>query len=280
MKWAPISAGIGIGMVMSLALGGGMGAAQSRSSSAPAERKVSAERETSVRIAPTSMRANSTSIDVGADHWIARGFDVKTLIAEIYDVDVRRIDIRDNQIGDAKYDLSLTLPREVDEADMQRMLEDGLERKLGVTIAPESRTLDVYVLTAPNGPGQALHPHRATAMTLDSAQPASDGAQQIAEDAQQITFLGKDCEGVSSGGITASAGTLGEFRRTLEPGLDRLLIDETGLDGSYDFQIGSYRSQQQLFQLLREQLGIAVTPERRDVTVLTVRPRQELQAAM
>jgi uncharacterized protein (TIGR03435 family) len=109
---------------------------------------------------------------------------------------------------------------------------------------------------------------------------AQDSADETSDDAQQITFLGKDCNGVSSGGITASAETLGEFRRTLEPDLDRLLLDETGLEGSYDFQIGNYRNQQELFQLLREQLGIAVMPERREVSVLTVRPRQELRAAM
>jgi uncharacterized protein (TIGR03435 family) len=222
------------------------------------------------------MGANSTSIDVGGDHWIARGFDLKTLIAQVYDVDVRRVDIADSVAGDAKYDLSLTLPREVDEVAMQRMLEDALERKFGVSIAAESRALEVYVLTAPDGAGAGLHRHRAGGLTLvaqDSADPAS-------EDAEQITFLGKKCEGVSSGGITASAGTLGEFRRTLEPDLDRLLIDETGLQGSYDFAIGKYGNQQELFQLLRDELGIVVTPERRDVTVLAVRPRQDLRAAM
>ena len=109
---------------------------------------------------------------------------------------------------------------------------------------------------------------------------AQNSADSTPDEAQQITFLGKKCEGVSSGGITASAGTLGEFRRTLEPDLDRLLIDETGLEGSYDFAIGNYRNQHELFQLLHDALGIVVTPGRRDVTVLTVRPRQELRAAM
>ena len=62
--------------------------------------------------------------------------------------------------------------------------------------------------------------------------------------------------------------------------MDRLLIDETGLTGSYDFQIGNYGNEQELFQLLHEELGIVVTPEQRNVTVLTVRPAQEMRAAM
>jgi uncharacterized protein (TIGR03435 family) len=223
------------------------------------------------------MQVNSTSIDIGGDHWIARGYDLKTLIAQIYDIDIRRIDLTGNNASEPRYDVTLTLPHEVDEDVMQRLLEDALERKFGVTIAAESRPMDVYVLTAPNGPGAALHPHGGDGMTTMEAQDSADPASN---DAEQITFLGKDCKGVSSGGITASAGTLGEFRRTLEPDLDRLLIDETGLTGSYDFQIGNYGSEQELFQLLHEELGIVVTPEQRNVTVLTVRPAQEMRAAM
>jgi uncharacterized protein (TIGR03435 family) len=229
-----------------------------------------------VHIAPTTLAVNSTSIDIAGDHWDARGFDLKTLISQIYDVDIRRIDLADDGAGDARYDVTLSLPREVDEDVMQRMLEDALERKFGLTITPEKRSMDVFVLTAPNGPGAGLHRHKAGAAML----AAEGSADQTTDDETQITFLGKNCDGVSSGGISASAGTLGEFRRTLEPDLDRLLIDETGLKGSYDFQIGNYSNEGELFQLLHQQLGILVTPAQRNLTVLTVRPRQELQAAL
>jgi uncharacterized protein (TIGR03435 family) len=230
-----------------------------------------------VRIAPTTLAANSTSIDIAGDHWNARGFDLKTLISQIYDIDVRRIDLAEDGNGDARYDVTLQLPREVDEDVMQRMLEDALAQKFGLTITPERRQVDVYVLTAPNGPGAGLHRHKSDAAALLVAE---DSAGKATDDETQITFLGKNCDGVSSGGISASAGTLGEFRRTLEPDLDRLLIDETGLKGSYDFQIGSYSNEGELFQLLHERLGIVVTPAQRNLTVLTVRPRQELQAAL
>jgi uncharacterized protein (TIGR03435 family) len=229
-----------------------------------------------VHIAPTALAANSTSIDIAGDHWNARGFDLKTLISQIYDIDARRIDLPEDGTG-ARYDITLTLPAEVDEDAMLGMLRDALERKFGLTIASEKRSMDVYVLTAPNGPGAGLHRHRASAAALVAAL-ASPGEE--AEDDSQITFLGKNCDGVSSGGISASAGTLGEFRRTLEPDLDRLLIDETGLKGSYDFKIGDYSNQGELFQLLHDQLGIQVTPARRNMTVLTVRSRQEMQAAL
>jgi uncharacterized protein (TIGR03435 family) len=97
--------------------------------------------------------------------------------------------------------------------------------------------------------------------------------------------MGKDCSGVNSGGITVEGGTIAEFRRTLEPDLDRVLVDETKLHGSYDFKIGMYANQTQLFELMRVGLGLVVTPEQRKVTVLAVRPAEthpngELQAKL
>jgi uncharacterized protein (TIGR03435 family) len=253
-------------------------AGQSRSSAQPVKRTVRAEQGTTgseVRITPTAMKAGSSSIETGGDRWIARGYDLKTLISQIYDVDARRIDIADGGSDEARYDVTLQLPREVDEDVMQHMLEQALERKFRLTITPESKTLDVYVLTAPNGPGAELHRHG------NAAKLVSDDAGS--DDAGQITYFGKACSGISSGGITASAGSIGEFRRTLEPDLDRLLVDETGLKGSYDFKIGNYANENELFKLMRDELGIAVSPAQRNVTILTVRSTeagQEIRAAL
>ena len=263
-------------------------AGQTRGPGQPVKRTVRAEQGTSsseARIAPTTMKAGSSSIETGGDRWIARGYDLKTLISQIYDVDARRIDFAGNGPGDARYDVTLKLPREVDEDAMRRMLEQALERKFRLAIAAESKTLDVYVLTAPNGPGAELHRHassqhspagKASMMALESG--------DVQEDEERITVVGRNCAGVpSGGGITASAGTMPDLGRTLEPDLDRPMVDETRLMGSYDFQVGSYDNKESLFKLLHDQLGILVTPAQRQVTVLTVRPagdEQEMRAAL
>ncbi len=224
------------------------------------------------------MKAGETSMEIGSDRWLARGYDLKTLISQIYDMDARRIDFAENGSIDARYDVNLTLTHDVDQDAIQQMLKDALQKKFRLTITPESRSLDVYVLTAPNGPGSALHRHGAGGMTRVVAGDAEDFGLQ---DVQQITYEGRDCSGKSSAnGIAATAGTISEFRRTLEPDLDRPLVDETNLKGSYDFKIGNYANQQELFKLLHEQLGIMVTAAQRKVTMLTVRPTQVMQAAM
>jgi uncharacterized protein (TIGR03435 family) len=129
--------------------------------------------------------------------------------------------------------------------------------------------MDVYVLSAPEGLGSGLKQHRFARRSGLKMLVSGDDSN---DEGGRITYMGKDCSGVNSGGITVEGGTLADFRRTLEPDLDRVLVDETKLRGSYDFKIGMYANQKQLFDLMHAQLGLVVTPEQRKITVLTVRP--------
>jgi uncharacterized protein (TIGR03435 family) len=228
-----------------------------------------------VQITPSGMAPGSSSLESGADRWSARGFDLKALIAQVWDVDARRVDLPDASDASARYDVALLLPEEQSWESTQRVLEEAIEKKFRLTIAPESRLMNVYVLTAPNGLGPAMHPHGASTGLASGngllRLASLDKSETATNDAQQITYAGKDCSGVGAKGIAATAANVAEFSRTLEPDLDRLLVDESNLAGSYDFRIGSYRDQQELFHLMRDQLGLAVVAAQRMVTVLTVR---------
>ena len=215
-----------------------------------------------VHIAPTTMRANTVSVEKGSETWSARGCELKTLIAQIYDVDVRQVDLADNGDANGRYDLTVSLPKEVTQDEMQRLLVDAVQRKFSLDIKPEVRSMYVYVITAPNGPGNGLHPKAAT-------------RGLSAEDAGQILFAGRGGSDVAAEGISVTGKTISEFGRTLQPDLDRLLIDETKLTGVYDFQIGKYASEDELFRALKDQLGLVVKPVERKVTVLRVRPHGE-----
>jgi uncharacterized protein (TIGR03435 family) len=283
MKRALISACLSFGLAGSFATAANAQAKHSYQPVRGAVRVDDANVPYEARIEPTTMAADSTSIETGADHWSARGFDLKTLIAQIYDIDVRLVDLPEGAGADARYDVSLSLPTEVDQDAMQRLLADALRKKFGLTIRAESRAMDVYVLSAPEGPGTELHKHAFPQRKSGLAKLVGMGSADDADEAGgQITYMGRDCSGVTSGGITVSGGTISDFRRTLEPDLDRVLLDETKLAGSYDFKIGTYVNQDQLFQLLHEQLGLEVTPAQRNVTVLAVRPveTKNLQAKL
>ena len=224
-----------------------------------------------VKIVPTEA-SDSSSIEVGADHWEARGYNLKSLIAEIFAIDARLVDVPDNLAANDRYDVSLSVPVELDQDSMQRILVKALMQRFGVTVKREARTMDVYVLSAPDGAGSGLKQH---AFARHSGlKRLVAGGDDSNDEGGRITYMGKDCSGVSSGGITVEGGTIADFRRTLEPDLDRVLVDETKLRGSYDFKIGLYANQTQLFELMRVALGLVVTPEQRSVTVLAVRPAE------
>jgi uncharacterized protein (TIGR03435 family) len=228
-----------------------------------------------LRINPAEA-TDSSSIEIGSDHWEARGYDLKSLIAEIFAMDARLVDVPEDLAGNTKYDVSLSAPVELDEDSMQRILLKGLTQRFGVTIKPEARTMDVYVLSAPDGPGSGLKRH--TFARHSGLKKLVAGSDDSDDEGGRITYMGKDCSGVSSGGIAVEGGTIADFRRTLEPDLDRVLLDETKLRGSYDFKIGLYANQTQLFELMRVGLGLMVTPEQRSVTVLAVRPANPNQS--
>ncbi len=223
-----------------------------------------------VHIAPTSLPEASSSIETGGDSWVAKGYDLTTLIAQIFNVDARRIDLPDGAMASQRFDISVNLPVELDDDAMRRLLATAVEQHFGLSIAPVSRPMNVYVLTAPNGPGAAMKRHE-TKMT--AAEIAGIAGPDSADDLGRITIYGENCtDRGSDAGIDVEASTISDFRRTLEPDLDRIVVDETHLTGRFDFKVGTYTSQQQLLKLLHDQLGLVVTPAERNVTVLTVRP--------
>jgi uncharacterized protein (TIGR03435 family) len=78
--------------------------------------------------------------------------------------------------------------------------------------------------------------------------------------------------GVSVGSISVDGGTIADFCRTLEGGLDRPVVDETHLTGRYDFEVNrGDHTEEELFEMLADQLGLVVTPGVRNVSVIAVR---------
>lgn len=258
MKRAPITAWFGLVLATAFATNA---AAQTRSSNQGLRRQVKAEQGApalpEVRIAPTVMAAGGTSIEIGSDRWQARGYDLKSLIAQVFDTEDKRIDLADGFSPDARYDVTLSLAHDVDTDQMQQILKDALEKKFNVRITPETRAMEVYVMSAPAGPGSALHAHVGS------------------DDGGQITYSGRDCPGISEHGIEVQATGLTEFGRALEADLDGVVVDETKLPGSYDFKIANYSNTDELLKQLHDQLGLVVKPLERKVTVLKVRPQGE-----
>jgi uncharacterized protein (TIGR03435 family) len=259
MKRPPINACFGLVLAVAFAMSA---TAQGRPSSSAMRRSARVEQPMAVpevHITPTTMAEGGTSIEIGSDRWNVRGYSLKMLISQVYDIDPKRIEVANSFDANARYDMTLSLRHDVDDAAMQQTLADALEKKFGVTITHETRAMEVYVMSAPSGPGSALHQH----------------ADAATDDVGQITYSGRDCPGISSHAIEVSATTISDFGRALEQDLNGVLVDETKLAGSYDFKVGNYSNTNELLTMLHDQLGLVVRPLERTVTVLKVQPQGE-----
>lgn len=226
-----------------------------------------------VHIAPsTTLGTTSTS---APDCWSVGGFDLKSIVAQAYGVEETRVDFRDAAAAGKRYDVALVLPNAEDHDVMMRSIQDALKEKFNLNIASEDEAMDVYVVTAPYGPGPKLRPAEEsmggfTGSSSGFALP--EGLQDTPENTKSAMDKKRASTGITVDRISVSSGTIEDFCKELENGLDRKVIDETHLTGRYDFNVvRGDRSRDEFFDMLREQLGLAVTPERRDVPMLVVR---------
>jgi uncharacterized protein (TIGR03435 family) len=81
----------------------------------------------------------------------------------------------------------------------------------------------------------------------------------------------KASSGVAISSISINGGTVVDFCRTLEQGLDRPVVDETHLTGRYDFEVNQAdHTQDEFFTMLAGQFSLVVTPGVRNVSVVVV----------
>ncbi len=241
-----------------------------------------------VRITPTALPAGTTSVDIGPTLWCVQGFDLRGLLAHVYGIEPARIDLRlpAASADPARFDISLPLAGDESDQTVQTILAAAVQTRFHLAAALETRSVDVYVLSAPNGPGPGLHPVRASAAhgapaalafvgysAADSDhQPTFDSAGSEAPLAETVTLAGRSCPGISTAGLTAHATSLASLARTLEQELERPIVDETHLAGLYNFELPEYRTHDQLFALLHSQLGLDIKPARRELAILTIHP--------
>lgn len=214
----------------------------------------------------------------GDDYWTVRGLSLKMVIAKTYDMEMEagRIDFSDPNAAEKRYDVALVLPEPESHVAMMRRVREGLQEQFNLTITAENRATEVYVITAPNGPGPSLHEVKASDGGFGGSSQVSyewkspDGKPPTA---QQLLENKKASSGLNIASISVEGGTIADFCRTLEDGLDRPIVDETHLTGRYDFEVNrGDHTKDEFFEMLADQLGLLVTPGVRNVRVVVVQP--------
>jgi uncharacterized protein (TIGR03435 family) len=239
-------------------------------------------------IVPTKKKSGEGSENGGDDYWALEGFQLKAVLSRVFGshealFPETRIELPSSMDPRERHDFYVVLAPHDRREDRNRLMRQGIERYFRVTITHESRPIDVYVLTAPNGQTAAIRdaPQSGgggvgfSGFSFEFALP--DGEPPTPESFQSLyptpeSMRNAIVSGGLIGGISISNGTMDDFCKTLEQGLDRPVVDETGMGGRYDIELlGGHTSTSEFLQRLRTQLGLHLAPARRDITMLVLR---------
>ena len=222
-----------------------------------------------VHIAPA--RSKNGGNFAGPDYWSLQGFTVKNVLAEVSRVNAIRIQLPASVDTAARYDVAVVLPRPEEREEKQRLIRQGVEDYFHLTATQENLLRDVYVLTAPDRKPPAA-----------PADPFAEGGGGFAFSSHMgAIVIGEsdvhDIHAVTEIGLGNA--TVDEFCQMLERGLDRPVVNETKLDGQFDFEVKAPTlafgqiPPPDFVERLREQLGLVIAPAQRNVETTVYRLR-------
>jgi len=173
----------------------------------------------------------------------ATGYRLPDAVAFAYQTSSTRV-VVDCELPKDRIDFRVRVP--ADNGRLYTYLQQALEAAFGFQALRETREVEVLVLTAPDGAGPALTP------------TASTGGSYFSSERGRLN------------GVKQSAAEIGH---RLEPFVKLPVVDETGLDGTFDWRI-SYDEQVEadLLKQFEKELGLKAARERRKIEMLVLRP--------
>jgi uncharacterized protein (TIGR03435 family) len=217
-------------------------------------RRVSIPPSTAVRLSRSTR--TGTSSNRGPDHWTIEWFTLRALFAEIHDVRESRVVLPAGLDGNARYDAMLMLPERLSPEQIERLMRDGVDGVLQVKTTRERRVMDVSILTAPNGEIRA-----------ERESEEHIGGMAVAFNPVDVTLIG-DTPDI---GTVSGSFTMPRLCEMLEHALGQMVLDETHLTGTYRLDLRA-AAPATLVDGLRN-IGLGLTPARREVDVLVVKER-------
>jgi hypothetical protein len=253
-----------------------------------------------VRIAVSRRTADDgPSGGSGPDYWVIEGARLRPVLAKLFETVETRIELSPGA-DRGRHDFVLVLPRPTTREAMGRAMRAGVERYFGVTI--EIRSVEAYVLTAPNGIrarvaiddraglgfGSVGFTEMASAEDMSrmasefalrqimdlwavpSERPRDDGADAVGRELRNdlAGSLGRHAHVHS----LRQSSTVADLCRLLEGGLDRPLLDETGLTEVYAIDIHAEPMTTRAFlDVLCDKLHLTLATATREVSVLRCR---------
>jgi uncharacterized protein (TIGR03435 family) len=169
----------------------------------------------------------------------AKGMALKNLVSYVYSISQARV-VAVGPVPEEAYEVTARIPDERKE-QLLPILQQAMTAAFGMKTWREKREMDVLVLRVPAGHQVVLRPSGKT------------NSNWMIDDGQ----------------ISGSAMTIEDFRMSLEGGLLRVVLDETGLLGAYDIALyWNPKDEESIFREIGKQLGLELKKERRSIEIL------------
>jgi uncharacterized protein (TIGR03435 family) len=197
----------------------------------------------------------------------AYGFTLEDIIVRAWEGSRWHVDITPGLRDDARFDFLMVLPQQETPATCLGLLRSAIEQHFAVHVKRERRMRDVYVLTNTNARGQMLRRY-------PDPEPGT-GFSIVAFS----VFMGrsKDAPMFPLDGFAVHSVPFMFLVNWFEEILGGQVIDETGLRGIYGFELKErVNTPEALIQLLRDEAGLVITQERREIPTLIVRQRNAI----
>jgi len=192
----------------------------------------------------------------------AYGFTLEDIIVRAWEGNRWHVDIPPRLRDDARFDFLMVLPQEETVATCHGLLQSAIEQQFAVHVRRERRMGDVYRLTTTNLRGQMLR--------RCPDPEAGTGFASVSFAA--FTGRVKDAPMFPLDGFAVHSVPFMFLVNWFEDILGGHVIDETGLPGIYGFELKErVNTPEALIQLLRDEAGLVITRERREIPTLIVR---------
>ena len=195
-----------------------------------------------VVIKPIDVHGGGTAYKAGSNHLSGDGAIVQAMIQSAWRTDSFHVDIR-GKLPEGAYRFAATVPKGR-EGELFPAFQDALQRTFGLQAHWEEQQRDVLILT-------------------------HDGSVSIKESTSEPLSQ------FQRGKITMKKQSTAELAGALPNWMRKVVIDETGLTGRYDFDL-DYRDDgpNVLIDSLRERYGLILALGRRPIRVLVVKAAQ------
>lgn len=205
----------------------------------------------------------------GPDFKLLRSYTLREAVSNVYfdelSVNSNRISLPKSLDNNKHYDFSLVLPEPEDQEQIKTRMQEGIEDYFHLTSRHVDRAMDVYVVTAMIGHAPPVVKQTATEMRAGGI---GGGGIEFESSTADDSGTMKPINLSAVRGVLYS-GTLDGFCRMLEGSLDRPVIDETHWEGEIEIRVKrNDESTMPFLERLRQQFGLDITPQRRNVEAL------------